>query len=179
MDSVSRDDNDTEEQLRSRQNDEFKALKECFPDQLVDLRKLVKVSRNPKKRKRERLWIPLDLLVKIESRPEPVAEFDLHIKCTRKYPLVPPAIGFKNIKGIGKRLIAKLHKQLKFEAVNEEHKGQGCIALLIMRAQLFLEDHYRDLELNSKSLYDQMVEQKQDCDRKAELSRRNQDEVDK
>lgn len=173
------EDIDTEEQLRGRQNDEFKALKECFADQLVDLRKLVKVSRNPKKRKRDRLWIPLDLSVKIESRPEPIAEFDLHIKCTRKYPLVPPAIGFKNVKGIGRALISKLHKQLKYEAANEEHKGQGCIALLIMRAQQFLEDHYRDLELNNKSFYDQMVEQKQSCDRKAELSRKQQDELDK
>lgn len=179
MDLSSREDTDTEEQLRGRQNDEFKALKECFTDQLVDLRKLVKVSRNPKKRKRERLWIPLELSVKIESRPEPIAEFDLHIKCTRKYPLLPPAIGFKNIKGIGKALITKLHRQLKFEAANEEHKGQGCIALLIMRAQQFLEDHYRDLELNNKSFYDQMVEQKQSCDRKAELSRKNKDDLDK
>lgn len=180
MDLSSRQgDTDAEEQLRGRQNDEFKALKECFTDQLVDLRKLVKVSRNPKKRKRERLWIPLELSVHIESRPEPIAEFDLHIKCTRKYPLLPPAIGFKNIKGIGKALMAKLHRQLKFEAANEEHKGQGCIALLIMRAQQFLEDHYRDLELNNKSFYDQMVEQKQSCDRNAELSRKNKDDLDK
>lgn len=179
--SSSRDaeDIDTEEQLRGRQNDEFKALKECFTDQLVDLRKLVKVSRNPKKRKRDRLWIPLELSVKIESRPEPIAEFDLHIKCTRKYPIVPPAIGFKNVKGIGKALIAKLHRQLKYEAANEEHSGQGCIALLIMRAQQFLEDHYRDLELNNKSFYEQMVEQKQSCDRKAALNRKQKDEMDK
>lgn len=179
MDSGSTEDTNTEEQLRGRQNDEFKALKECFADQLVDLRKLVKVSRNPKKRKRDRLWIPLDISVKIESRPEPIAEFDLHIKCTRKYPLVPPAIGFKNVKGIGRALITKLHKQLKYEAANEEHRGQGCIALLIMRAQQFLEDHYRDLELNNKSFYDQMVEQKQSCDRKAELNRKQKDEMDR
>jgi serine/threonine protein kinase len=177
---LSRDeDTDTEEQLRGRQNDEFKALKECFTDQLVDLRKLVKVSRNPKRRKRDRLWIPLELSVKIESRPEPIAEFDLHIKCTRKYPLVPPAIGFKNVKGIGKALISRLHKQLKLEAANEEHKGQGCIALLIMRAQQFLEDHYRDLELNNKSFYEQMLEQKHSCDRNAELNRKQKDERDR
>ena len=170
---------DTEEQLRGQQNDEYKALKECFADQIVDLRKLVKVSRNPKKRKRDRLWIPLELSVRVQSHPEPIAEFDLHIKCSRKYPLVPPAIGFKNIKGIGRSLITKLHKQLKFEAANEEHRGQGCIALLIMRAQQFLEDHYRDLELNNKSFYEQMVEQKQNCDKRAEMTRRRQDEVEK
>lgn len=179
LSSSREEDIDTEEQLRGRQNDEFKALKECFTDQLVDLRKLVKVSRNPRKRKRDRLWIPLELSVKIESRPEPIAEFDLHIKCTRRYPLVPPAIGFKNVKGIGKMLITKLHRQLKFEAANEEHRGQGCIALLIMRAQQFLEDHYRDLELNNKSFYDQMLDQKQSCDRNAALNRRKKDESDK
>lgn len=179
MDSSPADSTDTEEQLRGRQTAEFKVLRECFADQLVDLRKLTKISRNPKKRKRERLWLPLELSVKIESRPEPIAEFELHVKCTRRYPIVPPAIGFKNVKGIGRTLISKLHKQLKYEAANEEHKGQGCIALLIMRAQQFLEDHYRDLELNNKSFYDQMVEQKQSCDRRAELSRLNQDEMDR
>lgn len=177
--SIREEDVDTEEQLRGRQNDEFKALKECFTDQLVDLRKLVKVRGNPKKRKRDRLWTPLELSVKIESKPELIAEFDLHIKCTRKYPLVPPAIGFKNVKGIGKTLITKLHKQLKFEAANEEHRGQGCIALLIMRAQQFLEDHYRDLELNNKSFYEQMLEQKQNSSRSAELNRKQKDELDK
>lgn len=177
MDSES--DGDTDEQLRARQNDEFKALKECFSDQLVDLRKLTKVSKNPKKRKREKIWIPLELSVKIDTHPEPIAGFELHIKCTRKYPLVPPAIGFKSVRGIGRRLIAKLHKQLKQETSNEEHQGQGCIALLIMRAQQFLEDHYRDLELNNKSFYDQMVEQKQNCDREAEMSKRYKDELDK
>lgn len=170
---------DTDEQLRGRQNDEFKALKECFADQLVDLRKLAKLSKNPKKRKRDKIWIPIELSVKIETRPEPIAQFDLHVKCTRRYPLVPPAIGFKNIKGIGRRLITKLHKQLKHEAASEDHRGQGCIALIIMRAQQFLEDHYRDLELNNKSFYDQMVERKQICDREAEQNRKLQDEMDK
>lgn len=170
---------DIDEQLRCWQNDEFKALKVCFADQLVDLRKLSKVSKNPKKRKREKLWIPIELSVKIESHPEPIAQFDLHIKCSRKYPLVPPAIGFRNIKGISMRLITKLHKQLKLEAASEEHKGQGCISLLIMSAQQFLEDHYRDLELNNKSFYDQMVEQRQTNDREVELSRKFQDEMDK
>lgn len=170
---------DPDKHLRSQQNDEFKALKECFADQLEDLRKQVKVSRNPKKRKRDQLWIPLNMAVRIDSRPEPIAGFELHIKCSRKYPLVPPAIGFKNVKGIGRHLISKLHRELKHEAASDEYKGQGCIAWLIMRAQQFLEDHYHELELNNKSLYDQMVEQKQNCDRKAELNRKRQDEMDK
>lgn len=167
---------DTEEQLRGRQMDEFRALKECFADQLVDLRRLHKVK---KKKKRHNFWLPLELLIKIDTHPEPVAGFDLHIKCTRKYPLVPPAIGFKNVRGIGRTLIAKLHKQLKQEAASDEHLGQGCIALLIMRTQQFLEDSYRDLELNNKSFYEQMVERKQNCDRKAELNKKRQDEMDK
>lgn len=170
---------DSEEQLRDRQKNEFRALKECFADQLVDLRKLIKVSKNPKKRKRESLWIPLELSVKIDTRPEPIAGFELHIKCSRKYPLQPPGIGFKNVRGIRRALISKLHRQLKQEAADEEHKVQGCIALLIMRAQQFLEDHYGDLELNNKSFYDQMVEQKQKCDKKAELSKKCQDEMDR
>lgn len=170
---------DTDEQLRDRQKNEFRALRECFADQLVDLRKVAKVSKNSKKRKRESLWVPLELSVKIDTRPEPIAGFELHIKCSRKYPLQPPGIGFKNVRGIRRALISKLHKQLKHEASDEEHKVQGCIALLIMRAQQFLEDHYGDLELNNKSFYDQMVEQKQKCDIKAEQSKRSQDEMDR
>lgn len=170
---------DTDEQVRDRQKNEFRALKECFADQLVDLRQVAKVTKNSKKRKREKLWVPLELSVKIDTRPEPIAGFELHIKCSRKYPLQPPGIGFKNVRGIRRALISKLHKQLKHEAADEEHKVQGCIALLIMRAQQFLEDHYGDLELNNKSFYDQMVERKQKCDIKSELNRRSQDEIDR
>lgn len=165
-----------ENELRTCQNDEYLALKECYPD-LVDLRKLVRLSRNPKKRKRDKLWAPLELQILIQTQPDVIAQFILHVKCNRRYPIVAPAIGFKEIRGISRALMTKLHKQLKLLIQRDENKGQTCISLLIMHAKQFLDDHYHDLELNNKSFYEQMVEGRQKSDEKVQLERQRNDEL--
>ena len=120
-----------EENLDERQEDEVEALKSIYDCDFDDLRKhdVWKVRRPP------------EFLLKIrpdhDSRgAQQTCTVDLHVKCSKRYPLVAPELELINSKGVSDDSIAILKHEL--HQVSKSKLGEEMVVDLAQHVSRFV-----------------------------------------
>ncbi|KAH9514286.1 Eukaryotic translation initiation factor 2 alpha kinase 4, partial [Bulinus truncatus] len=155
---------------QERQDEEFQVLESIYGDDLEDLRKKVawKVAS------------PLEL--KLTLKPQQsmgdgglaYVQLDMVVKCSPRYPDVPPEISLMNSKGLSLQLIGELKTQLEKSA--SEHVGEVMIWPLANEVESFLHNHNNP---PPQSFYDQMISNKKQQQEKIKEMERLKDEMNR